>query len=219
MLLKAVELGDKIELNRLATENGEVESYSSKVQELTDTTITILAPMDNGRIIPLELNSRFMVAIYNSKGLYKSEVVVSSRRKEEKLYLIVLTIVSRLQKYQRRQYYRMDCLMTFQYKDDTSNQWNEGLVLDISGGGLRFTSNEKLIQDKGVICHMNFESNPDTQDLYITGQVVASDAIELDSRTYETRLQFDIISDEDREKVIKYIFDEERRRRKKEKGM
>lgn len=215
-------LGNKIELITEAKSDGKRKLYYSSIQEVSEGNdeVTILAPIEMGRIIPLEINERYGMCIYTEKGLYRCEVVVVNREKDDNLYLITLEILTELQKYQRRQFYRLDCILTFQYRDDSSAEenWCEGLILDISGGGMRFTSKDKLEVKKGIVIHLELSLNNGEENLYLSGIIIESIKAELDDTLFENRVEFDNISNDHREVVIKFIFDEERRRRNNNKG-
>ncbi|MDF1616807.1 flagellar brake protein [Petrocella sp. FN5] len=219
-MYKGIEVGDKIELEVQQLMGEKQEKYLSKIQEVTETgEIIILAPMESGRIITLELNQNYGMCVYTSKGLYRCEVAVTERIRDDNLYLIKLEVQSALQKYQRRQYYRLDCMLTFHYKDDTNGNWEEGIILDISGGGIRFTSQKKLLDKKGVINHLQLNYDEEECHLYLSGVIVDSSNLKAQDNIYENRVVFDEITIEEREIIIKFIFEEERRRRKNKKGL
>lgn len=220
MSIKIIELGDKIELTRKSTFEKE-EMYISKIQDFdkAQQRLTILAPLDGGKIIPLELNAEYYATVYTEMGLYRTEVAVVERSKDDNLYLIVLEVLTTLTKHQRRQYYRLDCILTFQYKDEVNDQWHEGLILDISGGGIRFTSHSILIKEKVITCHLQLNFEEFTKHLYLTGTIIESTDSAIEGKAVENRVRFENVSVEDREAIIRFIFEEERRRRKKEKGM
>lgn len=216
----AIELGDKVEIVTEVTMDGTQDKYFSKVQELkSDGEVVILAPIVSGRIIPLELNRKYGMAIYTTKGLYRCEVQVVRRSKDDRLYLITLQILTALQKYQRRQYYRLDCMLAFHYKDDAEDVWIDGTILDISGGGIRFTSKTQLEDKKGLVNHIILNLPDEEQHLYISGLIIESIPLKGNELLFENRVEFDMISNEDRESIIRFIFEEERRRRKNKKGM
>lgn len=216
----AIGLGDKVEIVTEVTLDGTQDKYFSKVQELkNDGEVVILAPIVAGRIIPLELNRKYGMAIYTNKGLYRCEVQVVRRSKDDRLYLITLQILTTLQKYQRRQYYRMDCMLAFHYKDDAEDIWIDGTILDISGGGIRFTSSTQLEGKKGIVNHIILSFPEEESHLYISGLIIESIPLKGNELLFENRVEFDMISNEDRETIIRFIFDEERRRRKNKKGM
>lgn len=219
-MYKGIEVGDKIELEVQQLMGEKQEKYISKIQEVSEEgEIIILAPMESGRIISLELNQNYGMCVYTSNGLYRCEVAVTERIRDDNLYLIKLEVQSALQKYQRRQYYRLDCMLTFHYKDDDNGEWEEGIILDISGGGIRFTSKKKLLDKKGVINHLQLNYEQEECHLYLSGVIVESSNLRAQDNIYENRVVFDEITIEEREIIIKFIFEEERRRRKNKKGL
>lgn len=219
-MYKGIEVGDKIELEVQQLMGEKQEKYVSKIQEVSEIgEIIILAPMESGRIVTLELNQNYGMCVYTSKGLYRCEVEVTERLRDDHLYLIKLEVQSALQKYQRRQYYRLDCMLTFHYKDDSNGNWQEGIILDISGGGIRFTSQKKLLDRKGVINHLQLNYEQEEYHLYLSGVIVDSSNLRIQDNIYENRVVFDEITIEEREIIIKFIFEEERRRRKNKKGL
>ncbi len=220
MINGAVELGDKIEVIRKTGFKTNQHSFFSKIQEIpSENQIIITAPIENGKVIPLEINWEYYLCIYTSRGLYRCESEVVDRKRVEHMFFATLKLKTKMQKYQRRQYYRLDCILSFQYKNDEKEVWNGGLILDISGGGLRFTSNGQLIQQEQVVCHIQLNFEEEQKHLYVPGTIIDCNIIDFNTGLYETRVAFDTISSEAREMVIRFIFEEERKRRKKEKGM
>ncbi|PKM49861.1 MAG: hypothetical protein CVV02_14055 [Firmicutes bacterium HGW-Firmicutes-7] len=221
MINSAVELGDKIEVIKKTGIKSNQHSLFSKIQDISSNNeLIITSPIENGKIIPLELNNEYYLCIYTSKGLYRCESEVIDRKREDNMFLATLKITSKMQKYQRRQYYRLDCVLSFQYKNEDEKEiWNGGIILDISGGGLRFTSNTQLINGEPLICHIQLNFEDEQKHLYVAGSIIECNIIDFNTNTYETRVAFDTISNEVREVVIRFIFEEERKRRKKEKGM
>lgn len=221
MINSAVELGDKIEVIRKTGFIVKQNSLYSKVQDIvSDNEIVITAPIDNGKIIPLEIDREYYLCVYTSRGLYRCEGEVISRHKEDNMHYATLKIKTKMQKYQRRQYYRLDCVLSFQYKNgDEKEAWNSGIILDISGGGLRFTSNNQLINGESLVCHIQLNFDDEQKHLYMNGTIIECNILDFNSNTYETRVSFNDIDNESREAVIRFIFEEERKRRKKQKGM
>lgn len=220
MINSAVEVGDKIELVKKKGLIKREYPLFSKIQDIKlDNELIITTPIKNGKIIPLEINSEFYLCVYTSKGLYKCDVEVIDRKREDKMFLATLRIKSKMQKYQRRQYYRLDCIINFKYKTLNETEWNEGIILDISGGGFRFISNRKLIDKEQITSQIQLKFEEEVKNINVTGTIIDSNLIDIKANSYETRIYFDKISNEDRELVIRFIFEEERKRRKKEKGM
>lgn len=214
-----VRLGDKIELTKkMNTENS--ETYYSMVYDVIDQQhILIQAPIESGKIIPLEMETVYYACIFTKNGLYRGEVQVTKRMKDERLHFIELTFITSIKKFQRRQHYRMNCILNFKYKDQIEEKWDSGTVLDISGGGLRFSSTKEIMKDSVIDCHLNLQLHDYAIELDADGIVLQSNQMENDNLLYQTRVSFLEMPTDDTEKIIKFIFEEERRRRKKEKGL
>ncbi len=224
MLHNAVTLGDKIELTK-KTEITEADTYYSMIYEiLDDKKIMIQAPIEAGRIIPLEKEIIYYACIYTDRGLYRGEVELTRRLKDGKLHYLELTLITPMKKYQRRQYYRMNCILSFQYFMEDQDIVDEdhkyqGTLLDISGGGIRFSTDQQLNAEARIKCHLKLKLTDYSIELEAAGVVLQSKVIEPDQDHFQNRVMFDELGLEDREKIIKFIFEEERRRRKKEKGL
>lgn len=212
-------LGDKIELSK-KIELLDADTYYSMVYDIVDHQhLLIQAPIEAGKIIPLELETVYYACIYTRRGLYRGEVEVTKRLKDNNLHYLELTLLSPMKKFQRRQYYRMNCILNFKYKDQEIENWESGTVLDISGGGLRFSTSKQMENGSIIHCHLGLKLLQDEIEIDVDGVVLQSKLMEPDLSHYQTRIRFLEMSADDTEKVIKFIFEEERRRRKKEIGL
>lgn len=221
MLKSAITLGDKIELTK-KIEMVEAETFYSMVYEIVDDKhMLIQAPIEAGKIIPLELDVIYYACIYTNRGLFRGEVEVTNRLKDDNLHYLELTLITPMKKYQRRQYYRMNCILSFKYQDDEVEEgnWDTGTLLDISGGGIRFSTSSAMKLNQKIRCHLELRLNDYTIEVDTEGVILQSKPVEPDKIHFQNRILFEELSLEDREKIIKFIFEEERRRRKKEKGM
>ncbi|GMQ62771.1 flagellar brake protein [Vallitalea maricola] len=223
MIHKALALGDKVEVSRLKFNTNETykneKVYVSIIQDINDDEIIISAPVENGKIIPLEVGASYILSIYTKGGLYKCKSSVKNRYKKQELHLITMEVKSAMEKSQRRQYFRLECILSILFADINEDTWSEGLIVDISGGGLRFTSKMKMDAGSTLKCKLNLNSNNKADTIELKGNVILSDIVDFETMKYETRIMFDDISNEDREKIIKFIFEEERKRRKRKKGL
>ncbi|QUH31460.1 flagellar brake protein [Vallitalea guaymasensis] len=223
MTHKALALGDKVEVSRLKFNTNETykneKVYVSIIQDINDDEIIISAPVENGKIIPLEVGASYILSIYTKGGLYKCKSSVKNRYKKKELHLITMEVNSAMEKSQRRQYFRLECILSILFADINEDTWSEGLIVDISGGGLRFTSKKKMEAGSTLKCKLNLNSKSKVDTIELKGNVILSDIVDFETMKYETRIMFDDISNEDREKIIKFIFEEERKRRKRKKGL
>ncbi len=214
-MLDYIQLGDKVELLTELDEDGNQEHYFSSVQEMVDGELLITAPIIQGRIEPLELFRTYGMCVYTFRGLYRCEIEVVSREKRSNLFLLTIRLKSDLVKYQRRQYYRMDCILQFSFKGADTDEWYKAVILDISGGGIRFYTTKELKVDDSIFNHIMLDINEKQNNLFLGGKVVNVERHDRGREVqFEVREAFDSIEENDRETIIKYIFDEERRRRR-----
>lgn len=244
MLSKIVKPGDRIEITKsdsdLRKKSSEEKSVFdrpliSQVYEIIDETqLKIAMPIVESRVIPLPVHGRFDICFMTSGGLYKSRFVVLERFKENGLYVLTVELVYELKKYQRRQYYRLEYSKEIEYleiDDDLEEIIKEnedlikvildtyhlkkGIIIDISGGGIRFASGEKLENDAKVLIKLDIVLTDDTSVYGIAGRVLSSRTLLSDDTTYEQRIEFSNIKNTTRENIIKYIFEQERFMRQK----
>lgn len=249
MLSKIVSPGDRIEITKPASEEKRkqlIEENSiyakpliSQVYDIVDDTqLRIAMPMVEGKVIPLPLNARFDLCFFTSGGLYKSRCIVTERYKESGLYILVIELIYELQKYQRRQYFRLGCVMEVEYiifepemlgeelsEQDMDNDILEqilrenvlkkGIVIDISGGGIRFASEEKISNQALVLMKLGIRLGDDKGVYGVMGKVISSIKIQNGTKMYEQRMEYYELEESKREIIIKYIFEQERRMRQK----
>ena len=83
---------------------------------------------------------------------------------------------------------------------------------------MRFLSEEKYPMDELIICQMNLELKNSEKDIQALGKVLSVSHVN-DSELFEVRVQFEKISNIAREHIIQFIFEDERKRRKKNSGL
>lgn len=240
MLSKMISPGDRLELSKpvnppaAGTAGGKEQKkriYASKVYDvLEDEQLKIAMPMVEGRVLPLPLHSRYDACFYSSGGLYLAKVVVTDRYKEDGLYILEIELTSELKKFQRRQYYRLEHTMDIEYKcvteeemmdvieNDTALELSSlygmstGIMLDLSGGGIRFTTKEQLEKDSALIINLNIGIAVE-EICRLAATVISSSKLDNREHMYVNRVEFRNMKDTTREKIIKYIFDMERKMR------
>ncbi len=102
--------------------------------------------------------------------------------------------------------------------DQCKREWQNGIIVDLSGGGVRLTSENQL--DLGSFLRMKIQFGVPVRLKadYVSGVIISSDKMTNRVGFYEYRLQFKDVTKEDREAIIKYIFEEEIRQRAKDKN-
>lgn len=252
MIKDIVAIGDKLELRRLNLEDttfGRGKMYVSQLLDLVDNDKAVIAmPIEKGHIVPLSVGEKYTISFYTGKGLYQCNAIILNRFKIKHIYVLEVQFISEIEKNQRRQYFRLSCIVDTLYHVITKEEmilekrlnstgyideaekdkdyenlealkkiWYEGTITDLSGGGAKFVSNREHEQGEDIILTINLSIN--TENKKIPSKIITSAKMLNRAGFYEHRIQFTDINREDREAVIKFIFAEERRQRKREKGL
>lgn len=95
--------------------------------------------------------------------------------------------------------------------------WQNGIIVDLSGGGVRLTSENLHEIGSFVQMKIQFGVPVKLKAEYVSGAIISSEKMTNRVGFFEYRLQFKEVLKEDREAIIKYIFEEEVRQRAKDK--
>ncbi|MCI9231290.1 MAG: flagellar brake protein [Lachnospiraceae bacterium] len=238
MFSKFISIGDKIELQVVSHEYEEkpdtpVRVYHSEVNEIqSEDTIEIKMPMEKTKLILLPIDSEYDMVFYGSSGLFQCLGRIIDRYKSNNTYLLLVEMTSNLRKYQRREFYRLRCALEMHaralredeiqtvesrmpYSLANDLPLKESVIVDISGGGLRFVSTHAFKQGSLLYCCYHLMNGGEHKKYEVISKVIS--CIELDNRpgTFEHRVQYYDIDPTEREEIIKYIFEEERKSRQK----
>mgnify|MGYP003290525574 FL=1 len=241
MLNEIILPGDKFDLEMINFEkNSKKITYSSKIYDIIEEDkIKAAMPMQKGAVLPLAVNTKYNLYIYTGSGLYKCSATLTERYREDNLYVMILEVYTGLQRYQRREHYRLNCNIELKYRvlaekeaemllklktpmDFDNYQQNlghiKGITLDISGGGMRFVSAYQNQVDDYVLAEFTVPISGKNVSYSILSKIISTREVPNKKHTYEHRVKFENISSKEREMLIKFIFEEERRYRKNEKG-
>lgn len=239
MLTKYVKPGEKIELQTversiLGAASGK-KAYVSKIYDIiSDEEFEILMPMEKTKLILLPVDGEYDVCFYTENGLYQCNVRIIDRYKSNNTYLLLCEPITNLRKYQRREYYRFACILNMhsrklEEEEVDALQKNQrffqpglplrkSVIVDISGGGVRFVSDYQYEVDTMIYLTYTLSVNGAEKDYEIAGKILSARELENRKGEYEHRLQYVNIENTDREEIIRYIFEEERKNRQRKNG-
>ncbi|MEG2775105.1 MAG: PilZ domain-containing protein [Acetivibrio sp.] len=202
-------------------EKSDAKQFSSKVLDLMEEeTIKIAMPTEKNVMISLETGEKYLFIFYTKKGLYQCKGEIIERFKDGRISVCTVHMETDLEKYQRRQYYRLEHVMNIQYRRISQEQvpWSSATIIDISGGGCRFNSTEEMQSGQLLELEIGGQFQGKEQNRIYKGIVVLSKAIEMKMGYFEHRIEFTELDILERENLIQYIFKEERKIRSKERG-
>lgn len=254
MVSKIVSVGDKIDLIKIKSsleDNVVARQYTSQmIDYLEEDKVKIAMPIESSRVIPLDIGDTYQLCFYTERGLYQCNAEIMDRCKDENVYILVVKFISQLEKFQRREFYRLDCILDIDYRvvkqeeiiytkqlsqDEFSSQeerdhcfnslnqlqtdWHPATITNISGGGARFNSKNPHNKGDEIYINILLKTSAGDKDFEMKANIISSIPITNKPGFFENRVEFSEIELEERETIIKFVFEEERKIRKREKGM
>ena len=237
LLSKYIALGSKVELeviDRVLQDDGSYlkKKYESKVVEIiSDDRLVVNMPVEQGNTVLLPVGSEYDIHIFTPEGLFQCIVRVVNRYKEGEKSLLEIEIISNLVKYQRREYYRYSCMLPIKFRllaqDEIADfkdkkeikfmelPMSDAEIVNISGGGMRFLTKDICEPNDLIITNYSII---DGKEFSHIAKVLAVKPLDnpLADGDFEIRCQFVNIQNDERVMIIKYIFEEERKKRKLE---
>lgn len=240
MIEKFISPGDKLELKStvsvmLPDGTEGVKTYRTSVYDiLEDGRLEMVMPMEQTKLVLLPIDGEYDVCFFTHEGMYRADVRIVDRQKINGIYILVAEMISNLHKFQRREYYRFNCLVDMKARELTRQEAEafvrgnfhlipkkemiRGVIVDISGGGTRFVSRQQFNEGSIILMYFNLMIMENERPFALAAKVIYSAEIANRANEYENRVKFDFIDTVTREEIIKYIFDEERKNRKNGKG-
>lgn len=209
-------VGDRIELIRKESEA--TKFYPSQILDITEEdTYIVSGPIYKSRLVLLHKYERVVVScLVENKGRYVFDARIL-KRDHGKIYKLELEKISDINKFQQREFYRFETSIPVTKKMTIKTKGGEDTLLelcrtkDISGSGMKLLSNfEHEVGDK-VKCKFEIRSHP----IYVECEILRIENIDTFDYTYGLGVNFIDITEEDRDNIIKFIFEEERLLREK----
>ncbi len=248
-LIDLVMPGDKMDIQLMQqlelVESGEItepaKTYKSRVFDfLSEKELEVAMPTESGRMVLFQVGLNCKLLFYSKRGLYTCQAVVKSRYKKDNFFMLSLLLQSEPVKFQRREFFRVECMVDFRYNHiseevanlpSTESLFSEmqtqkyvdnirfGNILDISGGGIRFSTQQKVENEECLFVIMHLLNNSVDQTFYLVVRVLHSErSVYRGEERYINRAKFLFKDLKDRETIVRYVFEEERRLRRKEIG-
>ena len=208
--------------------------YMSKVMDVTsDDRIEVLMPFEKGKLVLLPVDGEYSLCFYSTKGLYQCYSRIVDRYRSDNMYILVLDLSSELQRLQRREYYRFSCALELKSRTctkgeleafeknrkflvDKTKPLQRSVIVDISGGGLRFVANFQYEEGSIVYCSYRLPRGANDREYEMICSILKVQELESRPGLFEHRIQYVYIDEPSREDIIHFIFEEERKIRKKQ---
>ncbi len=239
MLADYIAPGTKIELKAIGKVWMDEDSRTRKIHlskvtdVVSDDRIEVLMPMDKGKLVLLPVDGEYNLCFYSTRGLFQCYGRIVDRYRSNNVYILVLDLLSNLQRLQRREYYRFSCALELKsrlFSEEeleairrnwgllvgTNKPLQRSVIVDISGGGLRFVANFQYEEGSTIYCSYRLPGNINNTEYEMVCNVLRVQELENRPGLYEHRIQYAYIDETSREDIIHFIFEEERKIRKKQ---
>ena len=245
-LSNVIRPGDKIDIKLIhqmnREENGGEQAalYQSRVCDPTsETDLEIEMPISGGKMILFPMGAECHFVFYTKGGMYQCDGTVQRRYKDGNLYFLSVRITTAPEKFQRREFFRIDYVMPFQYYEITEEMAKlpttesilaalseggkdqkplRGTIQDISGGGVRFSADRMPHRGDYLLLSFHLKNERLDEMFHLVSQVVAVQEHPTVRNMYIQRVKFIFRDLRIRERIVRFVFEEERKLRRKEVG-
>ncbi|MDE7403687.1 MAG: flagellar brake domain-containing protein [Lachnospiraceae bacterium] len=241
MLSKYVMPGDRAEILEAERINYIDDDEKRKIYQtqvldvLSEDRFEVRMPMEQSKLVLLPVNAEYEVLFYTSMGVYQCLANVVDRYKTETQFVLLMELSSSLSKFQRREYYRLSCALDMEARPleqeeiEALEQQKEFLnerrllkrhvIVDISGGGIRFVGDSAYEPETMIYCRYKLERGGKIKEYELIAKVLMVRKLEDKPGFYEHRAHYINIDTAKREEIIRFIFEQERKNRKREKDL
>ena len=234
-LTDIVRPGERVDLQTINYDDSvdeEKKYYISKVFDIIDDDyVEIFMPMDKSKMILIPVDTELEIYFYAQKGIFTCHVRVEERYHVENVAVVKLYVEDDITKHQRREYYRYSTVigMTSRQMDEAEEleymeakqllyaktPEDKSVIVDISGGGIRFVSAAKYGLNRLVHCRFILPVRDENHMFDCVIRILGAKPVINNNKNSEFRGQFLFLDNFVRESIIRFIFDEERKMRQR----
>ena len=234
-------LGSHVEMLKVGKKLDDPDAIANKlvssIHEIpSDNQIIITNPTMKARLIPMHIGERYEFYFWANQKIYYARGSIAKNSTDGKMRVVTVNLTSSLEKYDRRQFFRFDAALDCRYLLITAENsaefkkavlankllgmqgFKKGTTVDISGGGLKFTSSEELPIDGLIVLHMIANKESGDKNYVFLSKVLASKKHELVKELFEHRAMFVNLNNDATEEFVQFIFECQRERLKKING-
>ncbi len=221
MLIDNIKIGDRLEIT-LKKDNDIGKVYVSQVADIKDDMQLVVAmPISYGKLVKLPIGPGYVFLFFTEKGMMRFEVSILRYFKEGNFNLMLVKIESGGEKMQRRNFFRFQALLPMKFSvvnedvledegESDVTQMYDGITKDIGGGGLRFVTNAEIDGNAKI----NVIVMLGNEYFFAIAKILYTLRFPNAAYKFQYRCMFVSILPEEQERIIQFIFDEQRKRAK-----
>ena len=187
-------------------------SYRTRVEEVGERLLAVGALFDRGEVLPLREGTTVKLTFWDEVAAYSFEAKIMQRIAVP-VSLFVLELPDSISKVQRRSFVRVPAFYAIEFRTVTReglSDLNKGTMLDLSGGGMRFSTKVRVENKSLLYVQLTLPIG----EIQSPVRVCRAEQLE-DGKRYNVSVQFHDISERERDRIIRCVFDIQREMRKK----
>jgi len=216
MYIDQLKSGLRIQIQKAGDK--ETEGYMCKIEVIIPETKVVLvhAPMSQGRMVKLTQGSKFHLRLLSDNATYTFEATLEAYTDIDGFDVIMFKLTTDGNKIQRRSAFRFNCALPVQFavisQSGQQSERIEGLIIDLSAGGAKVFSSKSL--RLGDLLNISLELGNDLVVAF--GDVRTKTELPMKSKyAYQYGIRFSLMPESDQEKIIRYMYKEQRELLKK----
>lgn len=228
MNINDIKVGTRLEIELLNNTDEKVgQTYISQIVDIIDdSTLLVAAPIHESRLSLIPTGTKIRLVFSHERyGLLSFDGIIDKKDKIAYMVTFQVTAVSGIVQIQRRQFFRLDCILNSKYAvlpetrktsgDNNTGETNdvleyrEAITKNISGSGASIIAGEDI--PSGTVIKLVISIK---KDVTITAVclVVRNSLIQISGvAKYNLGLYFKDIPLQDQQILIKYIYDQQRK--------
>ncbi|WP_129596969.1 flagellar brake protein [Anaerophilus nitritogenes] len=213
-------VGTKIQIKWIDVQKyNDMKYLTSKIMDMIDEdTLIIATPTHKNVSAPIPVDGQIKISYFKQDlGIYGFQAKVIERKNAEGMSYLKVKRIGDIFKIQRRDFYRLSIVLSgkLTIREKGNGEEISFLTKDISGGGLRAIIKEKI--EKGSIVDIDLVI--DKKIVFARGEIIRSIPSQESKGDYDIGITFKNIDEKDREQIISFIFESERKMRKRGIGL
>lgn len=215
-----LQVGEKIDvLIRDPLNKKRKRCYSMIYDLVSGDEAIITLPMSGGKAILLRVGEIIKVSFFRPDGEFLFHAQIVERLRSETNLLFKIKPTSPTKRLQRRNFFRLKTTIPILYRVndgqnfESSGSYKKGYTCDISGGGMKIAVNEFLESNSIIEIKLLLFG---TSEIILEGRTLRTEKEITEKPKYFVAICFINISQDARDEIIKFIFNEQRKLRKKE---
>ena len=215
MLIDNIKIGDRVEIQQ-NREGERPKTHVSQVEnKLDDNKIVIHVPISYGQLIEMTNGIEYKFMFFTDKGLIRFAGVVEKHMEEDGFALLLIKLTGSGERIQRRDFFRFSCILPLKFSlldnitmtEVDEDEVFQGIIKDIGGGGVCFLANESIDENSTIKLVIKLEA----AILVAIGEVIQKHYFPKSNYRYQYRVGFIGIHPTEQEKIVQFIFNEQKR--------